>query len=48
METIDLTPSPEAYRKMLQVIIDNTTNAKDRVWAKAELARFKNVKEWSK
>ncbi len=47
-ETIDVTPTPDGYRHMLQVIIDHTTSAKDREWAKAELARVANVTEWSK
>lgn len=48
METIDLTPSPEAYRHMLQTIIDNSTDKKDVQWAKCELFKMRNVKEWSK
>jgi hypothetical protein len=48
MQTIDITPTPEAYRKMLQVIIDNTTSKADRYWATVELERVKDVKEWSK
>ena len=48
MKSIDVTPSPEGYRKMLRVIADNSTVAKDRTWAKRELRRVKGVKRWSK
>lgn len=47
METIDLTPSPEAYRQMLRLIILSGA-LKDREWALKELERIKNVKEWNK
>lgn len=46
--TIDLTPTPDGYRRTLEFIILHTTSAKDRAWAKAELERVKNVTEWSK
>lgn len=48
METIDLTPTPEAYRKMLLVIVMHSTSKSHREWAALELKRVENVKEWSK
>tara|TARA_B100000459_G_scaffold129873_1_gene83694 strand:+ start:92 stop:229 length:138 start_codon:yes stop_codon:yes gene_type:complete len=35
--TIDLTPSPRAYVRILRIIAENSTQYSDRVWAKNEL-----------
>ncbi len=37
--TIDITPSPDGYRRMLEVIITTSTNKADKEWAMRELAR---------
>ena len=47
-DVIDITPTPEAYRKFLQVIIDNSTSQPDIAWAKEELERVKDVTEWGR
>ncbi len=39
VETIDMTPSREATIQMLQTIVENSTNADDVQWAKAELEK---------
>ena len=36
-DTIDLTPSPRGYARMLWAIATNSENAEDRAWAKKEL-----------
>jgi len=46
--TIDLTPTPEQYRKTLRFLIDRSTNKADVAWAKRELERVKGVRQWSK
>jgi len=46
METIDLTPTPDEYRRMLQFGIENSTNKDDRQWCGEELKRVINVVEW--
>ena len=45
-KSIDVTPSPTAYRKMLRVIIDSSTKKADVAWAKKELKRVAGVKKW--
>jgi len=47
-ETIDLTPTPEYYRKMLRIVIENSTNKDDVAWAREELQRVKDVQQWAK
>jgi|MDSW01.3.fsa_nt_gb hypothetical protein len=42
---IDMTPSKQGYTYMLKVVSENSTNAKDRAWAKAELKKIQNGKE---
>ena len=37
---IDMTPTREGYTYMLKVIAKNSTSAKDRAWAKAELKKI--------
>src|SRR5210317_287366 len=39
--TIDLTPSPKGYARMLEVVIKDSTNADDVEWATAELNKIK-------
>jgi hypothetical protein len=46
--TVDLTPTPEQYRKTLRFLIDRSTNKADVAWAKKELARVKGVRQWGK
>lgn len=41
---IDMTPTKEGYTYMLKVIAKNSTSAKDRAWAKAELKKIENGK----
>ena len=40
MTTIDLTPTREGYINMLKLLIENSTNAEDVVWAKEELTKL--------
>jgi len=47
LKSIDVTPSPAAYRRMLEFIVETTTSAEDRGWAERELKRVENVVEWS-
>lgn len=47
VETLDLTPTPNGYRSMLELIKSSSTVEADREWAAAELARVSNVTEWS-
>tara|TARA_R100000353_G_scaffold8176_1_gene9807 strand:+ start:292 stop:444 length:153 start_codon:yes stop_codon:yes gene_type:complete len=42
---IDMTPTREGYTYMLKVIAKNSTSAKDRAWAKAELKKIENGKD---
>ena len=42
---IDMTPSLKGYTYMLKVVSKNSTNAKDRAWAKAELQKIENGKK---
>ena len=42
---IDMTPSKQGYTYMLKVVAENSTNAKDRAWAKAELKKIQNGKD---
>lgn len=49
--TLDLTPSPAAYEKMLLTIIEDSSNEDDRQWAVTELQRVGPAIEagtWSK
>lgn len=46
--TIDVTPTPEEYRKMLKAIMEASTVKADRIWAKKELDRVRGVKKWGK
>ena len=48
VKTIDLTPTPEQYRKTLRFLIDHSTNRADVAWAKRELERVKGVRQWAK
>lgn len=41
---VDLTPSKKGYIYMLKVVSKNSTNAKDRAWAKAELQKIESGK----
>lgn len=43
METIDLTPTREGYINMLKLLIENSTNAEDVVWAKEELTKLETL-----
>ena len=53
-KTIDITPSPVAYKRMLEFIIENPfgSPAESREWAREELVRIQPdgvlVTEWSK
>ena len=47
-DVIDITPTPEAYRKLLRLIIENSTSQTDRAWAWEELERVKDVTEWGR
>lgn len=47
-KTIDLTPSPNAMRQMLKLVVESSTKEEDREWARAELKRIKHVKAWAK
>ena len=51
-KTIDMTPSPVAYKQMLEFIEANNTEAEHREWAREELVRIQPdgvlVTEWSK
>ena len=51
-KTVDMTPTPVAYKQMLEFIIKNNTEAEHREWAKEELVRIQPdgvlVTEWSK
>jgi len=35
--TVDLTPSPQAYIRMLRIIAERSTQYSDRVWARNQL-----------
>ena len=41
---VDLTATKAGYTYMLKVVSKNSTNAKDRAWAKAELQKIQNGK----
>ena len=43
---IDMTPSPKAYREMLEIIKRDGAAQVDREWAAAELERVANVTSW--
>jgi len=45
---IDLTPTPEQYRRTLRFLIDHSPNKADVAWAKKELSRVKGVRQWTK
>jgi hypothetical protein len=51
MQTIDLTPTPNEYKRMLEFIVENNTEAEHREWAREELKRIQPdgvlVEEWS-
>ena len=51
-KTVDMTPSPVAYKQMLEFIEANNTEAEHREWAREELVRIQPagvlVTEWSK
>ncbi|GAG91026.1 unnamed protein product [marine sediment metagenome] len=36
----DITPSKRGYKRILNVIINHSTNDDDRAWAEAELERI--------
>ena len=40
VETVDMTPSKESYKYMLQLIVDNSSISKDIEWAKQELNKL--------
>ena len=42
--SVDLTPTKAGYTYMLKIVSTNSTNAKDRAWAKAELQKIENGK----
>jgi len=48
---MDLTPTPAGYKRMLEFIVENNTEAEHREWARKELKRIQPdgvlVKEWS-
>lgn len=46
METVDLTPTPEAYRGMLLAVIQHGTDTDNKKWAAEELARVRDVVVW--
>lgn len=52
MKTVDMTPTPVAYKQMLEFIEANNTEAEHREWAREELVRIQPdgvlVTEWSK
>ena len=52
MKTVDMTPTPVAYKQMLEFIEANNTEAEHREWAREELVRIQPdgvlVAEWSK
>jgi len=43
---VNITPSPTGYRRLLEHLIEHSSNKSDREWAKRELKRVKNVKRW--
>lgn len=45
-KTVDLTPTPEEYRRTLRYIAENTVSDENREWALGELERVKDVTEW--
>lgn len=44
---VDMTPTPEEYRRTLDMIITRSDNAESREWAIAEYKRVENVTEWA-
>ena len=46
MKTVDLTPTPEAYRGMLLAVIQHGTDTENKKWAAEELARVRDVVAW--
>ena len=51
-KTIDMTPSPIAYKRMLEFIIEWNPHAEHQDWARSELDRIQPdgvlVEEWDK
>lgn len=47
VEVEDMTPTPEAYRRMLRYIEQNSTSSVDQAWAHRELERVQGVTAWS-
>jgi hypothetical protein len=36
----DITPTPQNYRRMLELIMNHSTNDDDKAWAEQELERM--------
>lgn len=48
MDLVDLTPPPEKYRRLLQMIIRCSSSPEDRKWAAAEYQRIADVVVWKR